>query len=69
MTTSRSDRPRLMTVQHLLYLLREERNGESEQLMKEVWENLPQARLTDTYKELDLVIGYLEERERTLTAS
>ena len=57
-----------MTVQQLLYLLREERNGESEQLMKEVWEQLPRARFTDTYKELDLIIAFLEEREKALTS-
>lgn len=59
--------PRLETVKQLLCHLRKARSGESELLMKEVWEDCESsADVMETERELDLVIEFLENRKGEL---
>ena len=65
--TSRSDRARLKTVRQLKHHLEAERvGGDSESLMKEVWEELPHSQLAAAYDERDRVVSFREEREKAL---
>lgn len=58
---------RLDTVEQLLHYLREARRGESELLMKEVWEHChTMSELRETELELELVIAFLEQRKLEL---
>lgn len=59
--------PRLATVLQLLRHLGDARSGESELLMKEVWETCADRHQEDeTMRELDLVIDFLEGRQAKL---
>ncbi len=59
--------PRLATVLQLLQHLDDDRSGESEHLMKEVWERCEDRHQEDeTMRELDLVIDFLEGRQAKL---